>query len=268
MHTTFAIESGDSVGGRKVRPVRRVRTLRARQNRQPPLPGARARLRPDQGAAGAAAPERIWWERGWRSAPSRAQSWSGSGPGRSACSRISTHRSRWRSLRSTRARATREGSGLSALRRSFTASTTAGTSQPASCSPSSAPRSLGAFPAAKPGRIPRWLQNASPSRAGVSGLGPTRLPPVLTSVNEVESGGALRFPVAERERAEPRPRLLTLVPLLQRAAHSGGASPKSCIWTHGARYGLPSILESGTGRRIRAGGGVDRSASVRWLAIR
>ena len=41
------------VVGRQVGPVRRVRAVRARQNRQPPLPGARARQRPDQGAAGA-----------------------------------------------------------------------------------------------------------------------------------------------------------------------------------------------------------------------
>ena len=38
--------------GRQVRPVRRVRALRAGAHRPPPLPRARARQRPDQGAAG------------------------------------------------------------------------------------------------------------------------------------------------------------------------------------------------------------------------
>ena len=63
---------------------------------------------------------------------------SGSGAGRSACSSISTARSRWRSLRGTRAHLTREGSASSGCRRSSPASATAGGSQPASCSQSSA----------------------------------------------------------------------------------------------------------------------------------
>ncbi len=55
--------------GRQVRPLRRVRAVRARAHRPPSLPRARARQRPDQGAAGAVPRRaRISCRRAWRSA--------------------------------------------------------------------------------------------------------------------------------------------------------------------------------------------------------